>query len=371
MTTITGIKHLSGKRVAVIGAGLFGVEAAIRLSEYGADVVIYEQTDDILKGASYINQNRMHMGYHYPRSIETGIGAHVFTDMFCHKYPACIVRNFAHYYAIAKTGSAITGKQYLERCYEMGLPYVSNIRPVEFKLNMRKIDTCIQVDEPLIDVDVLRVMMRQTINRLGIKVLYKRKISKINYDYINKPFGWYIESDKYDLIINSTYGNINTIAESSRNYILEYQYELCEVPIISVPWPERAGIGIMDGPFFGVLPFGFGNEYMLWDVETSVLERTVGKHPRFNRINKHKENEARRFKKYIAKATGFIPAMAKAKHLRSMYVVKVVLPEHDHDDSRPTQIIDHGYGFYSVFSGKLCMAIPTADRLANIIAGAL
>ena len=50
----------------------------------------------------------------------------------------------------------------------------------------------------------------------------------------------------------------------------DYQYELCEVPVIRVPWQKRTGFAIMDGPFFGVLPFGFSNRYTVWDVELSV-----------------------------------------------------------------------------------------------------
>ena len=59
-----------------------------------------------------------------------------------------------------------------------------------------------------------------------------------------------------------------------------YQYELCEMPVARTPW-ARAGWSVIDGPFFGVMPYGFANDYLLYDVELSVLERNIGTLPEF------------------------------------------------------------------------------------------
>ncbi|MFR8441348.1 MAG: FAD-dependent oxidoreductase, partial [Campylobacter sp.] len=48
----------------VIGGGFFGSTLGMFLKEYFDDVVVIEQEDDILKRASYVNQARVHMGYH-------------------------------------------------------------------------------------------------------------------------------------------------------------------------------------------------------------------------------------------------------------------------------------------------------------------
>ena len=57
--------------IAVIGAGIFGSTAAWYLSKEGYNVNLFEKNDDIITQASYINQYRLHRGYHYPRSSET------------------------------------------------------------------------------------------------------------------------------------------------------------------------------------------------------------------------------------------------------------------------------------------------------------
>ena len=58
-------------RVAVAGAGWFGCHIASELIQGGHEVVVFEASDDVFTGASGINQNRLHLGFHYPRSYET------------------------------------------------------------------------------------------------------------------------------------------------------------------------------------------------------------------------------------------------------------------------------------------------------------
>ena len=60
-------------KIAVIGAGIFGITSALKLREKfpAAKIVIWDKNISILKAASGINQYRLHRGYHYPRSNET------------------------------------------------------------------------------------------------------------------------------------------------------------------------------------------------------------------------------------------------------------------------------------------------------------
>ena len=58
-------------RVAVIGCGTFGASIALKLQREGHEVTVFERLDKPLAGASYNNQNRLHLGFHYPRDAET------------------------------------------------------------------------------------------------------------------------------------------------------------------------------------------------------------------------------------------------------------------------------------------------------------
>ena len=57
----------------VIGAGLYGLYSALRCGERGQRVLVLECDPEPFRRASYINQARVHMGYHYPRSFATAI----------------------------------------------------------------------------------------------------------------------------------------------------------------------------------------------------------------------------------------------------------------------------------------------------------
>ena len=65
-------KSLSGKgEIAVIGAGWYGVHAALRFAEYGYLVTLYEANRQIFQGISGKFGIRAHNGMHYPRSYNS------------------------------------------------------------------------------------------------------------------------------------------------------------------------------------------------------------------------------------------------------------------------------------------------------------
>jgi predicted NAD/FAD-binding protein len=57
-------------KIAVIGSGFFGITTALILSKKH-QVDVYEKEKKILNGASFANQFRFHLGFHYPRSQKT------------------------------------------------------------------------------------------------------------------------------------------------------------------------------------------------------------------------------------------------------------------------------------------------------------
>jgi hypothetical protein len=58
------------KRAAIIGGGWVGCHLAMVLRNE-MEVVVYEKNDTLISEASFINQNRLHYGYHYARNADT------------------------------------------------------------------------------------------------------------------------------------------------------------------------------------------------------------------------------------------------------------------------------------------------------------
>jgi hypothetical protein len=59
------------KRIAVIGGGTLGSLIALRLSNLGLNVEIFESKPELLKGASYLGEGKIHLGYTYGLSKES------------------------------------------------------------------------------------------------------------------------------------------------------------------------------------------------------------------------------------------------------------------------------------------------------------
>ena len=57
----------------ILGAGLYGLYAAQKCGAAGQRVLVLERDPAPFMRATYINQARVHMGYHYPRSYSTAI----------------------------------------------------------------------------------------------------------------------------------------------------------------------------------------------------------------------------------------------------------------------------------------------------------
>ena len=94
------------RKVLVIGAGIHGITIAIELAKKGDSVTVIEAKDGILNGTSGATHNRVHLGYHYPRSKETAIeciqGYHHFLSDY---KDSLLFPDF--YYAIEKNDSNI------------------------------------------------------------------------------------------------------------------------------------------------------------------------------------------------------------------------------------------------------------------------
>jgi L-2-hydroxyglutarate oxidase LhgO len=61
------------KSICIIGGGFYGCYIAKRIKENfkNINIEIYEKNTDLITEAGKNNQYRLHLGFHYPRSLET------------------------------------------------------------------------------------------------------------------------------------------------------------------------------------------------------------------------------------------------------------------------------------------------------------
>lgn len=359
-------------KIAIIGAGIFGITSALKLKESGFEVEIFEQSNSILSGASYCNQYRLHRGYHYPRSSEMIQS----TDDFENYYRDCIVSSgFERYYAISSEDSMVSSNEYLDFLNKNQLKY--QIIPKLDILKSEEIDLIVKVQENSFDIGELYLTCTKRLRENNIKV---RLGEKFTNDMISE----------YDIVVNCTYSNLNFLLDEKDQ--IDYQFELCEKPIISLGKEfQRKSVVIMDGEFCCIDPFGNDGYYhVLGHVKEAIHDRQIGKFyqipethrevlkfktEKYFKLSKHREmiNSSKRF--FNFKSRPVVPQSSKKPtllndnvfYLTSMFTVRTVLPNRDHDDARPTQLIKHSEKLYSIFSGKIGTSVSIADQLIKMI----
>ena len=327
-------------RVAVIGGGVFGCTIAADLAHAGAQVDLYEARSDVLGGSTARCQARLHRGYHYPRSDATAAAARDSFNEFKHRFPLAMKQAQGHYYAIAPGGKT-SAVDYLLFCDRLGLPYSIATHPM-----IHNVDAVLRVPEAIIDVDVLRRMLRRELAAEGVAVHVSTQVD---------------ECDEFDWVIWATYGN---------PWPQPLRYEICELAIVEIGRYSGESIVVMDGDFISLDPWH--GLYALYDVQHTVHHSNVGTEPEIPdgyaellRRPGLLRSELTHVNAMLDSAGRFLRAVdprgrGVAIYHGSMYSLRAVLPDVDATDERPT-VIDVSGNQIRVLSGKMCTA-PAAAR---------
>jgi L-2-hydroxyglutarate oxidase LhgO len=131
-------------KIAIVGAGWFGCHLALTLKEHS--ITVFEK-DEIFCGASGHNQNRLHLGFHYPRSYETRICAREGYQEFVEIYGDLCEDIDTNLYAVADKVSLIDYQTYLHIMEATGLSF-EQVDPFDYGLD--NVSGCIKVDEKLV-----------------------------------------------------------------------------------------------------------------------------------------------------------------------------------------------------------------------------
>src|SRR3990172_12864190 len=157
--------------------------------------------------------NRIHLGYHYPRSKDTAEECRQGYNYFLKDYGDCaIFPDF--YYLIHKHASKVTAEQYRSAMQDCGLPCDSEF-PDERLIDKSLIEDSFKVKEGCYDIWKLKQRFKGEFQKLGIKEIYNFDIAKgelLDKDKIKLTSkNSQILEIETDLIINSTYSYTNNI----------------------------------------------------------------------------------------------------------------------------------------------------------------
>lgn len=345
-------------KIGVIGGGVFGCTAAARLAEQGYETHLFEADGDLLQAASGINQYRLHRGYHYPRCLETATASRDGEHAFRREYGEAVIDSYDHHYAIAHEDSLTSAEDY--RAFLAAAELEHETLMPEW-LNGTKVALAIRAQESLFDPNILRRLVRQRLARAGVQVhLRTRKTVS--------------DLTGYDFVVVATYAALNdTLGDGHRQR--EYQFEVCEKPVVQVPDILRnQSIVVMDGPFMCIDPLGADGLAVMGNVVHALHHTHVGCRPEVPEAMRPDldsgivSKPARsKFDAFVEAAAEFIPPAADVKYVGSMFTVRTVLPRVDATDSRPTLVDRVGPRVVTLFSGKIGTCVDAAAQVTNIV----
>lgn len=194
----------------IIGAGFYGLYSAVYCGKIGQSVLVLEKEKEAFSRASYINQARVHMGYHYPRSISTAQRSARYFDRFCNEFGFCIENNFKQIYATSGRLSWTNESDFKTFCDNAGIPCFKTDADRYFKQGV--CDGAFETTEYSYDAQILKGWLLKEIDELpNVRIKYDCHLKQI----FRKGDIWKIETLDLRIetpyILNAAYAGVNEV----------------------------------------------------------------------------------------------------------------------------------------------------------------
>jgi glycine/D-amino acid oxidase-like deaminating enzyme len=341
----------SRRKVAVIGSGFYGLAIGTFLARKGFEVAIFEALGRPGLGASWVNQARVHGGYHYPRNQVTGMRSRISQSRFVADYGSAVFSDFQSIYAIASIGSKVTSGQFEAYCQRIEAPFDRvPLNYGDLDWNPRLIDSVYLVDEPAFDVErLVEVSLDKFLAAGGVLNLNS------TVDWVEElPNGYQLSSsDKkelYDAVFDVTYSKLGRLFEPASSMRRKIKLERSEIAFFKPPRRlAKVGITVMDGPFFSFMPFPTNRMHTLTHVTYTPREIQD------DILSESSVEDVSNWKKMIRDATRLLPCIEESQYHSSVFTDKAVLHDSEDTDGRPIVIRKSGCKalYFSVLGAKI------------------
>jgi hypothetical protein len=354
----------------IIGAGLYGLYAARFCGRKGEKVLVLEKDAAPFMRATTINQARVHMGYHYPRSLSTAMRSAAYFHRFVDEFPECIKQDFEQVYATGASFSWTNADAFKRFCAAANIP--CDELPPERYFKPNACDGAFLTQEYTYDAVRLRGRLMDDLAALpGVQIRFDSAVTSI----IERKDNFQLETAKGDIekapyVLNASYASVNEVSNMLNLEPFPVKYELCELILCETAGPlKNIGITVMDGPFFSIMPFGHTGLHSLTSVSATPHLQSNSPLPIFpcqkqnfscspkNLQNCH-DCPARPKSAWPAMnqlAKKYLKDNYSFKYKASLFSIKPILKASEIDDSRPTliRVQRDKPRFVSVLSGKI------------------
>jgi len=348
-------------KIAIIGAGFFGLHVASILKQKDPNIKmdIFDMAETPMSGASVNNQNRLHLGFHYPRSGYTIYQSIMGYDYYLKYYGDCVTPVSDNYYAIHENGE-IGAKEYLAVMDAFSLDYsFADKKSIKFK-NPNEISLLLKAPEQLINSNLVR-------NKL-LSSLSQALFIQAEIDNIDAELGYVYSKDKclgkYDYIVNATYMNPNLGLSKKNSFQLKHELTLLLSGQTNLPF--STAITIMDGPFCSIYPHQGGLHTLSSVLHTPFIEYLNIDNLYSNyKIKKNLSEKLKVKERILAHVQELVDVKFELKECLLSTKTKLLT---DKGDSRVTEVKRNGK-VISVMCGKLDAVIFATKGVLEEIYG--
>ena len=231
-------------KIAIIGAGFYGCYLAKELCDKH-QVDIYEKNSKLCMSSVVNNQNRLHMGYHYPRSKETIEQIVSSYREFCDEFSDCIHFVPKNIYAVHKE-SKVDYDSYRDifNFFNLNHEEVLKTDDIWNKIkNPSLFQGALYTSEGVLNCHLLRMKILQS--------LYCNKNVNIFCNYFISHEKIQKLKKQYDYVINCTY-NCPFLGFDKK--VVDIKKENCLIVIMKDKKYKDFGFTIMDGDFCSLYP---------------------------------------------------------------------------------------------------------------------
>lgn len=325
---------------AVIGGGFYGAFLALYLSERFSETVLLEKEDTLLARASFVNQARLHNGYHYPRSFQTASRSHLNVANFVRDFPSSVFRESTAFYCIARD-SKISSRHFERFCERIGAPLRPAPQEVVDLFSRRRIDAVYEVEEFGFDSYILRDSLIEALNATGVDVRTGTPVSRVETaspETVDLVIGDGADRLTASWVFNCTYAGLNTIPGVPPQPPGVLRHQIVEIPIIKLPEALHGkAFTVVDGPFFGTLPFPALDAQSIYHVRYSPhfswLDEGANAVDPYEVLEKYSKESKLPY--MLRDASRYLPAISASRHVESLFEVRTLLANTTVDDARP------------------------------------
>lgn len=365
----------------IFGAGIYGMFAAKILAGKGLRVALIEFDNAPFQRASYINQARVHNGYHYPRSVSTAGKSAKYFKRFNEEFSFAINNQFKKIYAISSDFSLSNAEQFLKFCNYVHIPAIEINSKIYF--NEGTVEAAFEVNEYSFDAIKIKDWFIEEFKRYSnLEIFCDTKLTNVentgeSYRLIFNDKNLIIKTPR---VLNATFSSINQIIEKFGFEKFKIKYELSETILAEADHSlKNVGITVMDGPFFSSMPFGLSGLHTLTAVDYTPHRTSYDDLPSFECQNHSekcnplslencnlcpvKPKTAWVYMYQLSKK--YLNSSIDLRYKQSLFAIKAILMASELDDSRPTviRVFSKEPLFISVLSGKINTIFDLEDVL--------